>query len=125
MKKVKWTKDVEDKDYSAALSYLSLLYTPFTAKRLVRKFKTAFVVDLLVKDVTRSAGLLLIDKDNLHTKQVLDKIKDSKSLSPVLLVRGNAPKSVHLLIADGYHRICGVYTHNEDSTIKAKIIDWT
>ena len=124
MKKIKWIDTPEDQDYSGALSYLSLLFDPTAAAKLVERFKSAVMIDVKAKDVVRAAGLSLLTKSNFHVNRDLNKIENSIPLSPILLVRGNASKAFPLLIADGYHRACAIYVHSEDSDIKARIIDW-
>jgi len=39
-------------------------------------------------------------------------------MSPILLVKD---KSTVLCIADGYHRLCAVYIHDEDARIPCQI----
>jgi hypothetical protein len=41
-------------------------------------------------------------------------------LSPVLLVR--APERCKVVIADGYHRLCAVYSFDEDAEIPCRIV---
>jgi hypothetical protein len=41
-------------------------------------------------------------------------------LSPLLLVRATGNQEV--IIADGYHRICAVYSFDEDALIPCKIV---
>ena len=48
------------------------------------------------------------------------KINGGESLSPVLLVRDTANGKV--VVADGYHRVCAVYTFDEDAVIPCKIV---
>jgi hypothetical protein len=48
------------------------------------------------------------------------KIKKGIALSPILLVRSSANGKV--IIADGYHRLCAVYSFNEDAIIPCKIV---
>jgi hypothetical protein len=50
----------------------------------------------------------------------IDKINKGIALSPILLVRDTV--SGKIIIADGYHRMCGVYTFNEDAIIPCKIV---
>jgi hypothetical protein len=47
-------------------------------------------------------------------------IKDGKELSPLLLVRDKANGKV--IIADGYHRLCAVYSFDEDVLIPCKLV---
>ena len=46
-----------------------------------------------------------------------------ESLSPVLLVRGQATVGAPLIVADGYHRICASYHLNEDTDILCRIAE--
>jgi len=124
MKKIKWVEVPEDQDYTGALSYLSLLCDPSTAKKLITRLKSAPMIEVKAKDVIRAAGLTLLGRGNYHVDHDLKKIENSIPLSPILLVRGNGSKAIPLVIADGYHRACAVHAHSEDSDIKAKIIDW-
>jgi len=43
-----------------------------------------------------------------------------EKMAPLLLVRGKRGGKV--IIADGYHRLCAVYTFNEDAMIQCKIV---
>jgi hypothetical protein len=48
------------------------------------------------------------------------KIKEGAPLSPLLLVRDG--QNGRLVIADGYHRLCAVYSVDEDAWIPCKIV---
>jgi hypothetical protein len=48
------------------------------------------------------------------------KIRAGVQLSPLLLVRDSINGKV--VIADGYHRLCAVYTYEEDAVIPCKIV---
>jgi hypothetical protein len=50
----------------------------------------------------------------------INKIVAGKKLSPILLVRD--AKSTRVIIADGYHRLCALYTFDEDAVIPCKIV---
>ena len=43
-----------------------------------------------------------------------------KPISPLLLVRHSSKGKV--VIADGYHRLCGIYSFDEDALIPCKIV---
>jgi len=45
------------------------------------------------------------------------KVAGGRSLSPVLLVRGELREDIALQIADGYHRVCASYHLDEDTDI--------
>ncbi len=89
---IHWLKAPEEHDYPAALSYLSLVYPEVDAGVLVDRLRRARV----------------------------KKIRDGKKLSPLLLVRDKAHGRV--VIADGYHRLCAVYSFDEDAEIPCKIV---
>ena len=50
----------------------------------------------------------------------MKKIHSGKPLSPLLLVR--LPELGKVMVADGYHRLCAVYTLDEDAIILCKIV---
>ena len=118
--KIQWLPDPEDKDYPAAQSYLSLLHTETETIGLVRKLKDAKVIQFKAKDIFRASGLSLLGVSNSHLTKDQQKIKEGKSLSPLLLVRD--PQNGKVVIADGYHRLCAVYSFDEDEMIPCKIV---
>jgi disulfide oxidoreductase YuzD len=69
------------------------------------------------KDILRASRLPLLDQDNVHVQSNLEKIKNKKKLSPVLLVAGET-----LIIADGYHRLCAIYFLSEDLDVPCRLI---
>ncbi|HET8731408.1 MAG TPA: hypothetical protein VFM34_09905 [Moraxellaceae bacterium] len=117
---IKWLDEPEDKDYPAALSYLSLIYPPEKAQDWVNRLKTAEIGEFKAKDVFRSSGLSLLGVSNLHVDKDREKIQAGKALSPLLLVRDTANGKV--VIADGYHRMCAIYGFDEDALIRCKIV---
>jgi disulfide oxidoreductase YuzD len=116
---VKWLELPEEHDYPAAESYLNLIYDPETAARFVRLLKAAPVSEFKSKDIFRASGLSLLGVSNSHVGKNIEKMRAGKALSPLLLVRDKANGKV--VIADGYHRMCAVYTVNEDALIPCKI----
>ena len=116
----KWLARPEDHDYPAAHSYLNLLYDGKTCDRMVAALKRAPVIQFKAKDIFRAARLPLLNAINSHVQKNIEKISAGKNLSPVLLVRN--PTIGQVVIADGYHRICAVYTFDEDASIPCKII---
>ena len=118
--KIKWLKEPEDHDYPAAISYLSLLYKEFEAVRIVQRLKENPIKVFKVKDIFRASGLPLLKHDNSHVAKNIEKIKNEKSLSPILLVRDKF--NAKCIIVDGYHRVCAVYCYDEDALIPCKIV---
>lgn len=120
-----WKGEPDDHDYPAATSYLSLVFTEEAAKAIVFALREAPLVDFHAKDIFRASGLPMLDTTNHHVKKTLRKIQDGEELSPILLVRSSRENYVIaglVIIADGYHRLCGVYTYDEDALIPCKIV---
>jgi hypothetical protein len=117
--KIKWLSKPEDHDYTAARSYLSLLYDEPTSAVQVDKLKRATVSKFKAKDIFRASDLSLLGVSNFHVKVDRKKIKSGKALSPLLLIRDSGNGKV--IIADGYHRLCAVYSYDENAVIPCKI----
>jgi hypothetical protein len=115
----KWLKEPEKQDYPAALSYLSLLYDKRTAKTHLKKLKRAPISEFKAKDIFRASGLPLLEASNSHVQKDRQRIKSGRALSALLLIRDSANGKV--IIADGYHRLCAVYSYNEDAVIPCRI----
>jgi hypothetical protein len=117
---IKWLGKPEEHDYPAAGSYLSLLYPDKTARAMVAKLRRATMVEFKSKDIFRASGLPLLGGGNSHVNKDQKRIKAGQKLSPLLLVRDATHGKV--LIADGYHRLCAVYSFDEDAVIPCKIV---
>lgn len=117
---IKWLNNPEEHNYPAAQSYLSLLYDEKLVSEWVEKLKKAPMKIFKAKDIFRASGLSLLGVSNSHVEKDQKKIKTKTALSPILLVRDTQNGKV--IIADGYHRLCAVYTFDEDSDIPCKII---
>jgi len=117
---IKWLPEPEEKDYPSAISYLSLIYDEKEAEAIAAKLRKAPVTKFKAKDIFRASGLSLLGVSNSHVENDRKKIKDGKGISPILLVRDTQNGKV--LVADGYHRMCAVYTFQEDEWIPCKIV---
>ena len=117
---IQWYGQPEEHDYPAALSYLSLMYDGKTAAGYVEKLKQAGMTTFKAKDIFRASGLSLLGVSNSHVDKDRKKIHDGHKLSPLLIVRDNDHR--RLIIADGYHRLCAVYSVDEDALIPCKIV---
>lgn len=116
---IKWLDEPEEHDYPAALSYLSLFYDEQTAAACVHRLQQAPVSTFKAKDIFRASGLSLLGIGNSHMEKDRKKIQAGRELSPLLLIRDPAHGKV--IIADGYHRLCAVYSFDEDALIPCKI----
>jgi hypothetical protein len=90
----RWLSDAEEHNYTAAESYLRLLYREDRVAEMVARFRRTALVQFKAKDIFRA--------------------------SPLCLLRDE--QSSKVVIADGYHRLCALYEFNEDAWIPCKII---
>jgi len=118
--KNKWLKEPEKHDYPAAESYLTLLYDEETAAKYAKALSRAPMTSFAAKDIFRASQLPLLGSTNSHVRKNQKKLAAGKKLSPLLLVRDLA--HAKLVIADGYHRMCAVYTFDEDTIVPCKIV---
>lgn len=118
--KIAWLDEPEAHNYPAAHSYLNLLYDTKTAARYVSRLRAARVVNFKSKDIFRASSLSLLGVSNFFVEKDRKKILDGKKLSPILLVRD--PANGRVIVADGYHRLCSVYSFNEEAPIPCKIV---
>jgi hypothetical protein len=117
--KIRWLEAPESGNYPAALSYLTLVFESKRAKALVKQLGEEKTVEFKAKDIFRASGLSLLGVSNYHVQRDLKKIHAGKSLSPILLVR--VPEIAKVIVADGYHRMCAVYSLDEDAVIPCRI----
>jgi hypothetical protein len=117
--RIRWLNKPQVHDYPAALSYLRLIYPTKRAKTMVRDLEAARLTEFKAKDIFRASRLSLLGISNSHVEKDQRKIATGTPLSPLLLVRD--PHG-WVVIADGYHRLCAVYSHDEDAVIPCKIV---
>jgi hypothetical protein len=118
---IQWLPEPEDHDYPSAASYLSLIYSQEVVSTVVQKLRTTPMEQFKSKDIFRASRLSLLGISNIHVKRVQKKIRRGTPLSPLLLLRD--PRNANVVVADGYHRLCAVYSFDEDAWIPAKIVD--
>ena len=117
---IKWLAEPEVHDYPAAESFLKLLFDDKTVASLLESLKRNPITSFKAKDIFRASGLSLLGISNSHVEKDLRKIREGTKLSPLLLVRHRDHAKV--IIADGYHRLCAVYSVDEDAVIPCKIV---
>jgi hypothetical protein len=118
--KIKWLSEPQKHDYSAAENYLSLTYAPSVAKNIADQLEQAEMSEFAAKDLFRASGLPLLGVSNSHVEKDRVQIILNEKLSPLLLFRDKVANK--MVIADGYHRMCAVYTFDEDAMIPCKIV---
>ncbi len=117
---ISWLDSPEDHNFPAAKSYLSLIVPEKEAGKFIAALKRARPSHFMAKDIFRASGLSLLGVSNDHVEKDRDKIRRGKALSPLLLVRDAARGKV--IVADGYHRLCAVYSFDEDAVIPCRIV---
>ena len=117
--KIKWAKLPEKKHYTAAATYLDLVYKDHSVDELTQSLRLAKVTSFKAKDIFRASSLPLLSIDNLHVKKNYLKLLGGDKISPLLLVRDKENRCV--IVADGYHRLCAVYALDEDANVCCKI----
>ncbi len=117
---ITWLSEPEEHDYPAAKSFLSILFAESVAKVMVKKLKKAPISKFKSKDIFRASGLSLLGVSNSHVETDRRKIESGQEIAPLLLVRDTVHGKV--IIADGYHRLCAIYSYDEDAVISCKII---
>jgi hypothetical protein len=116
-----WQDEPEAQDFPAAQSYLSLLVGHAQAARLAKALRKHSTLDhFAAKDILRAAGLTLLAEDDTEVAEDLQKVRDGKKLSPVLLAHGSP-----LWIADGYHRVCASYHLDEKAQVPCRMVGRT
>lgn len=117
---IDWLAEPEAHDYPAALSYLCLLFDEKAAAACIDKLRKAPLSRFKAKDIFRASALSLLGISNAHVENDRRKIAHCEKLSPLLLVRDATHGRT--IIADGYHRLCAVYSYDEDAEIPCKIV---
>lgn len=117
---INWLNEPQKHDYSAAASYLSLTLGRRAAKNAAKELEQVKISRFAAKDIFRASTLSLLGVSNSHVEKDRAKVTRHEKLSPLLLFRDKTNDK--LVIADGYHRLCAVYTFDEDAMIPCKIV---
>lgn len=116
----RWLKDVGDRNFPAAESYLALIHPPKQVRKFIAALRAAKPAQFMAKDIFRASGLSLLGVSNYQVEKNRQKIRQGIALSPILLVRDEVNGRV--VVADGYHRLCAVYGFNEEVLIPCRIV---
>ena len=116
---IQWLSEPQKHDYPAAASYLSLTLDRPAARKVADKLEQAEMSEFPAKDIFRASELTLLGIGNSHVDKDRARIIKDEKLSPLLLFRD--ARNGKVVIADGYHRLCAVYSFDEDAVIPCKI----
>jgi hypothetical protein len=120
MPDIRWSKQVDQKHYDSAFSYLSLKYDPVDAMRLVKKFKAAKITTRHAADILRASQLKPLKEDDPGVQKEEKKLEDGKEFAPVLVLNYH----VWTDIADGYHRTSYAYHLDPFTDVAVKIVNY-
>ena len=108
-----------DNDYISAERYLSFLFKPRKCRKLLQKLRAVPMSEYPAKDIWRVSRTAMSEVAAVDWSYHQQKIRDGEALVPILIVRQNDGSG--LLIADGFHRMCALFTEDELIKVPCKI----
>ena len=119
-KEIKWLPEPAATDYDAAQSFLQLLYSSKKARRWAKELKRQEIDEYAAKDILRASGTPMSEVKAFDWSRQQKEIEQGKPLSPILLVRQD--NGGHLIIADGFHRMCALFAYDQEVKVPCKIV---
>jgi hypothetical protein len=119
-KKVKWLAKPAEDDYGAAENFLQLLFKPKKVRRWAKQLRQADVTEYLARDILRATGTSILEVQAFDWSKQQKEIDEGKCLAPILIVRQD--NGGHLIIADGFHRLCALFAHDQEVKVQCKIV---
>jgi hypothetical protein len=116
---IQWLDQPVPHDYEAAEQYLQLLFEPKQARLLSRRLKRAPMAQYAAKDILRASGTSILYIEAFDWSKHQKELTAGKPLAPILLVRQENGGS--LIIADGFHRLCALFSADEEIKVPCKI----
>lgn len=116
-----FTPKVLPDDYTAAASYLSLLFPDDISAQLLVLLKKAPVTQMRVNDLLRASKQGPADPKDPKVQEEIANIKAEQPMSPVLLVQGDRARGIIFTIADGYHRLSAIYSRDPDAMVSCQL----
>jgi hypothetical protein len=110
---LRWKKDVEQHDYAAAASYLSIRFGEKRAEEVVRELRNLPVITRRANDILRAIRRDPLPLSDPGVLKDLKKVLAGEKLSPILLAQAD--------VADGYHRLCLAYALDPYAEVPLKL----
>jgi hypothetical protein len=110
---LRWKKDVDDHDYVAAASYLSIRFGDSHAEKVSAELRKLPVITRRANDILRATGRDPLPLSDPGVLKDLKKVLGGEKLSPILVAEGD--------IADGYHRLSLAYALDPYADIPLKL----
>ena len=110
---VRWKKDVDEHDYAAASSYLSIRFGEHQAEKVAVELRKLPVISRRANDILRATRRVPLDLSDPGVLKDLKKVLGGRKLSPILVAEGD--------IADGYHRLSLAYALDPYAVVPLKL----
>jgi hypothetical protein len=110
---VRWKKDVDEHDYAAASSYLSIRFGEHQAEKVAAELRKLPVITRRANDILRATRRVPLELSDPGVLKDLKKVLGGRKLSPILLAEGD--------IADGYHRLSLAYALDPYAVVPLKM----
>ena len=110
---LRWKKEVDQHDYAAASSYLSIRFGEQRAEKIAAELRKLPVITRRANDILRATGRTPLPLTDPGVLRDLKKVLSGEKLSPVLVAEAD--------IADGYHRVSLAYALDPYATIPLKL----
>lgn len=110
---VHWKKDVDEHDYAAASSYLSIRFGEHQAEKVAAELRKRPVISRRANDILRATRRIPLELSDPGVLKDLKKVLGGRKLSPILVAEGD--------IADGYHRLSLAYALDPYAVVPLKL----
>lgn len=114
---LKWKEEVDEHDYDAAFSYLTVLLDRKQAKKIVVSLREADIEYRRANDILRGCSRVPLGLEDTGVRKNFDKTLAGEKTSPILLVSFKFGAD----IADGYHRVSWAYQVSPYLAVPLKI----
>ena len=114
---IQWAPKVADRDYAAALAYLTLRWDDERAQQAVERLRDVNVTARRANDLLRASRLDPAALDDPGVLKDLVRVAKGKRLSPILCVA----LETGLEVADGFHRLSAAYRLDPYGAVALKL----
>jgi hypothetical protein len=110
---LRWKKDVDEHDYVAASSYLSIRFGERRAEKVAAELRKLPVITRRANDILRATGRVPLPLSDPGVLKDLKKVLGGEKLSPILVAEAD--------VADGYHRLSLAYALDPYALVPLKL----